>query len=83
LKLTPHVFFLFSLGELVPEEFVRKVDMKFDDLEDAYGFYCDYAILGGFLLGREGKAHMYNGFTVTKKGTIIVRTMIRKRRKDQ
>jgi hypothetical protein len=32
----------------VSDEFVPKVGMKFDGLEDAYEYYCDYASLAGF-----------------------------------
>jgi hypothetical protein len=31
----------------VPDEFVPKVGLKFDALEDAYEYYCDYAKLAG------------------------------------
>jgi hypothetical protein len=33
---------------LVPEEFIPKQYMKFDDLDDAYDYYCDYAKMAGF-----------------------------------
>jgi hypothetical protein len=32
----------------VPEEFIPKQYMKFDDLTDAYDYYCDYAKMAGF-----------------------------------
>jgi hypothetical protein len=32
----------------VPKEFVLKVGLKFNALEDAYEYYCDYAKLAGF-----------------------------------
>jgi hypothetical protein len=32
----------------VSDEFVPKVGLKFDALEDAYEYYCDYAKLAGF-----------------------------------
>jgi hypothetical protein len=32
----------------VSETFVPKVGMKFNELHDAYDFYCDYAKLAGF-----------------------------------
>jgi hypothetical protein len=35
-------------GEFVPDVFVLKYDMRFDDLDEAYEFYCDYAKLAGF-----------------------------------
>jgi hypothetical protein len=33
---------------LVPDEFIPRQDMKFDDLEEAYEYYCDYAKMVGF-----------------------------------
>jgi hypothetical protein len=33
---------------LVPDEFIPRQDMKFDDLEEAYEYYCDYAKMAGF-----------------------------------
>jgi hypothetical protein len=30
-------------GPLVPKEFIPKQYMKFDDFNDAYDYYCDYA----------------------------------------
>jgi hypothetical protein len=33
---------------LVPNEFVPKVGLKFDTLEDAYEYYCDYTKLAVF-----------------------------------
>jgi hypothetical protein len=39
--------FVFGQSPLVPKEFVPKQFMKFDDLDDAYEFYCDYAKMAG------------------------------------
>jgi hypothetical protein len=36
-------FVVLILGPLVPEEFIPRQDMKFDDLDEAYDYYCDYA----------------------------------------
>jgi hypothetical protein len=33
---------------LVPEEFIPSQYMKFDDLDEAYDYYCDYAKMAGF-----------------------------------
>jgi hypothetical protein len=44
--LCPDVFLL--QGEFVPDVFVPKEGMRFDDLDDVYEFYCDYAKLAGF-----------------------------------
>jgi hypothetical protein len=35
-------------GPLVPEEFIQRQDMKFDYLDEAYDYYCDYAKMAGF-----------------------------------
>jgi hypothetical protein len=43
-------------GPLVPEEFIPKKYMKFDDLNDAYHYYCGYSKMVGFDVqkGRKG-----------------------------
>jgi hypothetical protein len=33
---------------LIPEEFIPKQDMQFDDLDDAYDYYYNYAKMAGF-----------------------------------
>jgi hypothetical protein len=42
------VLILVLQGDLVPNEFVPKVGLKFDTLEDAYEYYYNYAKLAGF-----------------------------------
>jgi hypothetical protein len=43
-----NMWWLMLQGEFVPDVFVLKYDMRFDDLDEAYEFYCDYAKLAGF-----------------------------------
>jgi hypothetical protein len=62
------VLVLVLQGDLVPNEFVPKVGLKFDTLEGAYEYYCDYTKLAGFDVrkGREGKARRFSGSFATR-----------------
>jgi hypothetical protein len=63
----------------VPEEFIPKQYMKFDDLTDAYDYYCDYAKMAGFdvQMGRKSPQVQWF-FFVTKRVTMIVIVSIKK-----
>jgi hypothetical protein len=43
-------------GPLLPEEFIPKQYMKFDDLNDAYDYNCDYAKMAGFDVWKDRKS---------------------------
>jgi hypothetical protein len=52
----------------VPGEFVPKMRLKFDALEDAYDYYCDYAKLAGFDLRKGRKSPEVQWFFCNKEG---------------
>jgi hypothetical protein len=52
----------------VPNEFVLKVGLKFDALEDAYEYYCDYTKLAGFDVRKGRKSPEVQWFFCNKKG---------------
>jgi hypothetical protein len=41
-------WFVLVEGLLVPNEFIPRQDMKFDDLDEAYEYYCDYVEMARF-----------------------------------
>jgi hypothetical protein len=59
---------LFLQGELVPDEFVPKVGLKFDALEDAYEYYCNYTKLVGFDVRKGRKSSDVQWFFCNKEG---------------
>jgi hypothetical protein len=56
------------LGEFVPDMFVPKEGMRFDDLDDAYEFYCDYAKLVGFDVMKIWKRTQVSWYVCNKEG---------------
>jgi hypothetical protein len=64
--LCPDVFL--SQGEFVPDVFVPKEGTGFDDLDDAYGFYCDYAKLAGFDVRKSKKRTQVSWYVCNKEG---------------
>jgi hypothetical protein len=60
-------------GPLVHEEFIPKQYMQFDELNDAYEYYCDYAKMAGFdvLKGRKSPQVQWF-FFVTRRVTKIL-----------
>jgi hypothetical protein len=58
----------------VPDEFVPKVGLKFDALEDAYEYYCNYTKLAGFDVRKGRKSAEVQWFFATRRvvGTVIV-----------
>jgi hypothetical protein len=52
----------------VPDKFVPKVGLKFDALEDAYEYYCDYAKLAGFDVRKGRKNSEVQWFFCNKEG---------------
>jgi hypothetical protein len=58
---------LFLQGELVPDEFVPKVGLKFDALEDAYEYYCNYTKLVGFDVRKGRKSSDVQWFFCNKE----------------
>jgi hypothetical protein len=55
-------------GPLVPEEFIPKQYMKFDDLNDAYDYYYDYAKMVGFDVQKGRKSPQVQWFFCNKEG---------------
>jgi hypothetical protein len=52
----------------VPDVFVLKGGMKFDDLDDAYEFYCDYTKLVGFDVRKNRKRTQVSWYVCNKEG---------------
>jgi hypothetical protein len=52
----------------VPEEFVLKVGLKFNALEDAYEYYCDYTKLARFDVRKGRKSPEVQWFFCNKEG---------------
>jgi hypothetical protein len=52
----------------VPEEFVPKVGLKFNALEDTYEYYCDYAKLVGFDVRKGRKSPEVQWFFCNEEG---------------
>jgi hypothetical protein len=59
---------LLMQGEYVPDEFVPKLYMKFDELDDAYEFYCYYAKMAGFNVRKGRKSTQVSWFFCNKEG---------------
>jgi hypothetical protein len=55
-------------GEFVPDVFVPKEGMRFDDLDDAYEFYCNYAKLAGFDVRKNRKRTQVLWYVWNKEG---------------
>jgi hypothetical protein len=55
-------------GPLVPEVFIPKQYMKFDDLDDTYDYYCDYAKMVGFYVRKGRKSPQVQWFFYNKEG---------------
>jgi hypothetical protein len=53
---------------LVPNEFAPKVGLKFDTLEDAYEYYCDYTKLAGLDVRKGRKSPEVQWFFCNKEG---------------
>jgi hypothetical protein len=66
------LFVVLSQGPLVLDEFISKQHMKFDDLDDAYDYYCDYAKMTGFDMRKGRKSPQVQWVFITRKGTMIV-----------
>jgi hypothetical protein len=54
----------------VPEVFVLKEGMRFDELDDAYELYCDYAKLLGFDVRKNRKRTQVCGTCATRKDRV-------------
>jgi hypothetical protein len=65
----------------VPKVFIPKQYMKFDDLNDAYEYYCDYAKMVGFDEQEGRKSPQVQWFFVTRRDTMILVVWINKRRR--
>jgi hypothetical protein len=57
-------------GELVPDKFVPKVGLKFDALEDAYEYYCNYTKLAGFAVRKGRKSAEVQWFFLQQGGSL-------------
>jgi hypothetical protein len=55
-------------GGHVPDVFVLKQVMRFDDLDYAYEFYCDYAKLAGFDVRKSWKRTQVSWYVCNKEG---------------
>jgi hypothetical protein len=64
--LCPDVFLM--QGEYVPDVFVPKDGMRFEDLDDAYEFYCDYTKLAGFDVRKSRKRTQVLWYVCNKEG---------------
>jgi hypothetical protein len=62
------LFVVLNQGPLVPDEFIPKQYMKFDDLDDAYDYYCDYAKMSGFDVRKGRKSPHVQWFFCNKEG---------------
>jgi hypothetical protein len=52
----------------VPEAFIPKTGIRFDELEDAYIFYCDCAKLVGFDVRKDPKRPQVAWYVCSKEG---------------
>jgi hypothetical protein len=66
----------------VPEEFVPKVGLKFNALEDAYEYYCDYAKLAGFDVRNGRKRPEVQWFFCNKEGFATIRVWRKKLKRE-
>jgi hypothetical protein len=55
-------------GPLVLQEFIPKQYMKFDDLNDAYDYYCNYTKMVGFDVRKGRKSPQVQWFFCNKEG---------------
>jgi hypothetical protein len=55
-------------GTLVPKEFIPRQDMKFDNLDEAYDYYCDYAKMAGFDMWKGRKSPQVQWLFYNKEG---------------
>jgi hypothetical protein len=74
------VFFIMIQGPLVHEEFIPKQYMKFDEVNDAYKYYCDYAKMPGFDVRKGRKSPQVQWFFCNKEGDSVLIVQINKRR---
>jgi hypothetical protein len=56
--------------------------MKFDELDDAYEYYCDNAKMAGFDVQKGRKSPQVQWFFVTSRGIMNLPIQINKRRRD-
>jgi hypothetical protein len=66
----------------VPEEFVPKVGLKFNALEDAYEYYYDYAKLAGFDVRNGRKSPEVQWFFCNKEGFATIRVWRKKLKRE-
>jgi hypothetical protein len=66
------LIYFFNQGPLVPEEFIPKQYMKFDELNDTYEYYCDYAKMARFDVQKSRNHPQVQCFFVTRRGTMIL-----------
>jgi hypothetical protein len=52
----------------VPDIFVPREGMRFDYLDDAYEFYCNYAKLAGFVVRKNRKRTQASWYVCNKEG---------------
>jgi hypothetical protein len=55
-------------GEFVPDAFLLKEGMRFDDLDDAYDFCCNYTKLAGFDVRKNRKRTHVSWYVCKKEG---------------
>jgi hypothetical protein len=53
---------------LVSEEFIPRQDLKFDDLDETYDYYCDYAKMAGFDVQKGRKSPQVQWLFYNKEG---------------
>jgi hypothetical protein len=70
---------LWLQGCFVPEQFVPKEGMQFEEVEDAFEFYCDYAKMAGFNVRRFRKRQQVScrGTCATEKNSVTAATLTR------
>jgi hypothetical protein len=67
----------------VLEVFVLKEGMRFDELDDAYELYCDYAKLLGFDVRKNRKRTQVCGTCATRKDSGQANLLIKKTERGQ
>jgi hypothetical protein len=76
------VYVFFVQSSMVPEEFLPKQYMKFDELDGAYEYYCECAKMAGFDVRNGRKSpQVQRFFFVTSRGITRQIVQVNKRRR--